>query len=80
MPKALPRIQWREFESWFSSEHANRMETLKKLEDSLEQPYDTWKSQYSKDVLKQGVSICVSHGFIPPIFTSANLLSLVKYL
>ena len=60
MPEALPRIQWREFESWFSSEHANRMETLKKLEDSLEQPYDTWKSQYSKDVLKRSIHMRIS--------------------
>ena len=55
MLKALSRIHWREFESWFTSEHADRMETLKKLEDTLEQLYDTWKSQCSEDVLKQGV-------------------------
>ena len=49
------------------------METLKKLEDSFEQLYDMWKSQCSKDVLKQGVSVCISHDFIPLVFTSANL-------
>ena len=80
MMELLSRTHWREFESWFSSEHADRMETLKKLEDSLEQLYDTWTSQCSKNVLKQGVSTCISHGFIPLIFASANLLSIVKYL
>ena len=80
MLEALSRIHWREFESWFSSEHADRIETLKKLEDSLEQLYDTWKSQCSEDVLEQGVSVCISHGFISLIFTSANLLSIAKYL
>ena len=80
MLKALSRIHWREFESWFTSEHADRIETLKKLEDSLEQLYDTWKSQCSEDVLKQGVYVCISYGFIPLIFTSTNLLSIVKYL
>ena len=78
--EALSRIHWREFESCFSSEHAERMETLKKLEDSLEQLYDTCKSQCSENVLKEEVSVCISHGFIPLIFTSANLLSIVKYL
>ena len=80
MMELLSRIHWREFESWFSSEHADRMETLKKLEDSLEQLYDTWTSQCSKDVLKQGVSTYISHGFIPLIFVGANLLSIVKHL
>ena len=80
MLEALSQIHWREFESWFSSEHADRMETLKKLEDSLELLYDTWKSQCSEDVLKQGVSVCISHGIIPLISTRANPLSIVKYL
>ena len=80
MLEALSQIHWREFESWFSSEHADRMKTLKKLEDGLEQLYDTWKSQSSEDVLKQGVSICISNGFVPLISTCANLLSIVKYL
>ena len=75
--EALSRIHWREFESSFSSEHADRMETL---EDSFEQLYDTWRSQCSEDVLKQGVSVCIYHSFIPLIFTSANLLFIVKYL
>ena len=56
------------------------METLKKLDDSLEQLYDKWKSQCSEDVLEQVASLCISHGFIPLIFTSANLLSIAKYL
>ena len=80
MLEALSRIHWREFESWFSSEHADRIETLKKLEDSLKQLYDTWKSQCSEDVLEQGVSVCISHGFISLIFKSANLWSIAKYL
>ena len=80
MLEALSQIHSREFKSWFSSEHADRKETLKKLEDSLEQLYDMWKSQCSEDVLKQGVSVCISHGFIPLISTLANLLSIVKYL
>ena len=85
MLEALSQIHWREFESWFSSDrkierNADRKETLKKLKDSLEQLYDTWKSQCSEDVLKQGVSVCISHGIIPLISTCANLLSIVKYL
>ena len=73
MLEALSTIHWRQFASWFSSEHADKMETLKKLEDSLEQLYDRWKSQCNEDVLKQGVSVCISHGFMALIFTSANL-------
>ena len=80
MLEPLSWIHWRELESWFSSEHTDGMETLKKLEDSLAQHGDRWKSQCSEDVLKHGVSICISHGFMPLIFTSANLLSIVKYL
>ena len=34
MLEVLPRVHWRKFESCFFSEHANSMETLKKLEDS----------------------------------------------
>ena len=67
MQESVSQIHWREFESWFSSEHADRMETLKTLDDSLEELNDTWKSQWSEDVSKQGVSANKSHGFIPLI-------------
>ena len=80
MLEALSRIYWREFEGWFSSEHAEIMETLKKLEDSHKHLNNRWKSQCSEDVLKQGVSVCIFHGFILLIFTSTNLLPIVKYL
>ena len=78
--EVLPRIHWRELESLFSSEHADRMEILKELEDSPEQLHDTWKSQYSEDVLIQRISVCISHDFIPLVFTSANLFLIVKNL
>ena len=41
MQESVSQIHWREFESWFSSEHAYRMETLKTLDDSLEELNDT---------------------------------------
>ena len=80
MLEALSRIHWRKFESWFSLEHADRMDALKNLEDSLEQLCDKWKSQCSEDIIKQEVSACISHGFMSLIFKSANLLSIVKHL
>ena len=74
MLEALPRIHWTEFQSCFSTKNTNRIETLKKLEDSLEQLYHTWKSQCRQHLLKQGVSVCIivtlSYQFFHVLFYS----------